>query len=165
MQELFKDVRDLPFFFSKELLESDCLFVFPTDVVKDSWVDWSVSHPEMTGTTAVPLDKFTAWDKFKGDFASSRDRGSGKGTVPALLRKLFVRNLISRNKTEGLFKSLIVPEYAGDALSFTDWIASMLPSLDFWHKSYADYLKKDGRSEGDDTDAENRDLLFLYREY
>lgn len=165
MHELFKDVRDLPVFFSKELLESDCLFVFPTDVVKDSWVDWIVSHPEMTGTSAVPLDKFTAWDKFKGDFASSRDRGSGKGTVPALLRKLFVRNLISRNKTEGLFKSLIVPEYAVDALSFTDWIASMLPSLNFWHKSYAGYLKKAGRSEGDDTDAENRDLLFLYREY
>lgn len=165
MQKLCKDVRDLPDFFSRERLSGDSLFVFSTDVVKDSWVDWIVSHPEQTGTSAVPLDKFTAWDKFKGDFASSRDRGSGKGTVPALLRKLFVRNLISRNKTEGLFKSLIVPEYAGDALSFTDWIASMLPSLDFWYKSYADYLKKAGRSEAEDTDALNQDLLFLYREY
>lgn len=165
MKELFCDLDGLAEFFNKERLEADSLFVFSTDVVKNSWIDWIVSHPELTGTSAVPLEKFTAWDKFKGDFASSRDKGSGKGTVPALLRKLFVRDLISRNKTEHLFKSLIVPEYADDALSFTDWIAAMLPSLDFWHKSYQDYLKKSGIAEGADRDAENQDLLFLYQAY
>lgn len=165
MKSLFFELSDLPDFFSRERLSGDSLFVFSTDVVKDSWIDWIVSHPEKTGMSAVPLDKFTAWDKFKGDFASSRDKESGKGTVPALLRKLFVRDLISRNKTERLFRSLIVPEYAGDALSFTDWMASMLPSLDFWHKSYLAYLKDAGIPEGGDADAENQDLLFLYREY
>lgn len=165
MKELFYNLDELPGFFSRDRLAGDSLFVFSTDVVKDSWIDWIVSNPARTGVTAVPLEKFTAWDRFKGDFASSRDRDSGRGTVPALLRKLFVRNLISRNKTEGLFRSLIVPAYAGDALAFTDWMASMLPSLDFWYKSYADYLKRKGISEAEDTDAENRDLLFLYREY
>ena len=164
MKELFCGLDGLPEFFSRERLAGDSLFVFSTDVVKDSWVDWIVSHPEKTGMSAVPLEKFTAWDKFKGDFASSKDSASGRGTVPALLRKLFVRNLISRNKTEGLFRSLIRADYADDALSFTDWMASMLPSLDFWHKSYVAALERKGLREGQDRDCENGDLLFLYRE-
>ncbi|MBP5464139.1 MAG: hypothetical protein J6Y13_03070, partial [Treponema sp.] len=165
MRELFYNLDELPDFFSRERLAGDCLFVFSTDVVKDSWIDWIVSNPERTGVSAVPLEKFTAWDKFKGDFASSKDKDSKKGTVPALLRKLFVSNLIRRNKTEKCFRSLVESDYADEAFSFTDWITSMLPPLHFWHERYRAFLQAKGMSEAQDTDAENQDLCFLYREY
>ena len=41
----------------------DSLFVFPTDVVQTSWINWTVKNPNESEVRAFNLDQFTAWDK------------------------------------------------------------------------------------------------------
>ncbi|MCK9168925.1 MAG: PD-(D/E)XK nuclease family protein [Treponema sp.] len=141
------------------------LFVFPTDIAASSWTDWIVSHPEESGVTSVPLERFTAWDTFKSSMMNAKVRDHR--SIPSLLRKIFIRRLISENSrkaSEGqpLFKSIINPVYAQNAYAFTDWIARILPSLEMWHKKYEVWLNK--RS-GSDSDEENQDYLTLYTRY
>ncbi len=149
-----------------ENLQNDAvLFVFPTDVAASSWADWIVSHPEESGVSSVPLERFTAWDTFKSSILSAKIEG--RKSIPSLLRKIFVRRLISENaqKTaagEPLFKSIINPAYAQNAYSFTDWTARILPSLELWHEKYESWL---GKRNGTDDDEENRDYSTLYALY
>ena len=60
--------------FKKYLPDENVLFVFSTDVVMNSWVDWCVCHEEESGVTAVPLERFVSWDKFKGQYASAEQK-------------------------------------------------------------------------------------------
>lgn len=43
------------------------LFVFPTEIQKNSWIDWAVSSKEC-GIGAVNKDQFIAWDQFKSQY-------------------------------------------------------------------------------------------------
>ena len=142
--------------FKQYLPDPNVLFVFSTDVVMNSWVDWCVCHEEESGVAAVPLERFVSWDKFKGKYVSASE--PGKTTVPALLRKLFVQDLIRRNAKAPFFKKIINPEFADSASSFTDWISKMLPSLQLWHTLITEHPE----IERDDEDS---DFEILYKEY
>ena len=149
-----------------ENLKNDTvLFVFPTDIAASSWADWIVSHSEESGVTSVSLERFAAWDTFKSSVMNAKVRDHR--SIPSLLRKIFVRRLISENarkasEGEPLFKSIINPVYAQNAYAFTDWIARILPSLEIWHDKYELWLKK---RNGNDSDEENHDYLTLYTVY
>ena len=147
--------------FKRYLPDPNVIFVFSTDVVMNSWVDWCVCHEEESGVSAVPLERFISWDKFKGAYASVEQ--ADKNVIPSLLRKIFVSNLIRRNASEKFFKKIINPDFADSADSFTDWIAKILPSLKLWH----DLMERSG-AEGAGTpapDEEDSDFEVLYNEY
>lgn len=140
------------------------IFVFSTDVVKNSWIDWLVMNTESSGTNTVPLERFTAWDNFKSEYISSSQQG--KCTIPSLLKKMFVRDLIRENGENLFFKKIISPEFAQDASSFTDWICGILPSLELWHKKYCAFIETNPENSGVvENDEENQDYLELYNRY
>lgn len=143
--------ENLSLIFKKYLPDPNVIFVFSTDVVMNSWIDWCVVNPEISGVDAVPLERFTAWDKFKSSFATSSQKG--KTAIPAVLRKVFVNNLLRQNALNPFFKKIINPSFAKDAYSFTDWISKMLPSLQLWHEK------------SEILDEEDEDYNELYKRY
>jgi hypothetical protein len=147
------------------------LFIFPTDVALNRWVDRLL---RLEGGT-VAMEQFTAWDNFKQE--SIRSRMQNKKSIPALLRKIFAGRLLEENaeavKKGGpgaaIFASLIPPEYASSASSFAPWISRILPQLGSWFekvsgKAVADITEEDAGSpafaRGDD-----RDLCILAGSY
>ena len=142
--------------FKQYLPDPSVLFVFSTDVVMNSWVDWCVCHEEESGVSAVPLERFVSWDKIKGEYVSASE--PGKSPVPALLRKLFVQDLIRRNAQAPFFKKIINPDFAQTAGSFTDWISKMLPSLQLWYTLITEHPEIT-------RDDEDSDFEILYKEY
>ena len=137
------------------------LFVFPSNVAADSWCDWAALNPAESCVQAVDLESFTAWDRFKGEFLSSKI--TDKTSIPSLLRKLFIRDLIHKNNMEQrLFKKIIPASDTDDATTyaFTDWLSGILPSLKLWHDAY-EALPQSERREDD----EDRDYQTIYREY
>lgn len=139
----------------KNILNENVLFVFSTDVVKNSWIDWVITSSNKTGVKSVSLERFVAWDNFKSSYITSSQEGLC--AIPSILRKLFVRNLILQNSKTPFFKKIINPDFATNAVSFTDWICSILPSLEMWHSRYEKSNLVD--------DEENQDYLLLYKRY
>ena len=131
-------------------------FVFPTQVAADSWADALLDSLE-TGTVA--MERFTAWDTFKG--SSIRSQQQDKTSIPSVMRRLFATRLIAENAAlvkegrEPLFRSLINPVYAQEASSFASWISSLLPQLALWKKHLGSAP----------ADAEDIDLERLYEAY
>ena len=153
--------QDMSQIFTEYLKDQSILFVFSTDVVMNSWIDWCVMHEKETGTSALPLERFISWDKFKGSYVSASE--PGKMPVPALLRKIFISSLIQKNAAQKFFKKIINPQFADTASSFTDWICRILPSLGLWHK-----LTFGAASSGSSSfkaDEEDRDYKTLYDNY
>ena len=109
------------------------LFVFPTDVAVSHWADRLL---RLRGGGTIPLEKFTAWDKFKQN--SIRAKVQNRKSIPPVLRKMFVTALIRENAElcargePPVFSSLIRAEWAGQAASFAGWITEMLPQLGSW---------------------------------
>ena len=68
------------------------LFIFPTDVASSRWADHLL---RLKGGGTVPMNKFTAWDKFKQK--SIKSKVVNKKSVPSALRKIFINRLISEN--------------------------------------------------------------------
>ncbi|MCR4899319.1 MAG: PD-(D/E)XK nuclease family protein [Treponema sp.] len=143
----------------ENLSDKNCIFVFSTDVVMNSWIDWCVCNEEESGVAAVPLERFISWDKFKGSYAGAQEEN--KSPVPSLLRKIFVRNLIQKNAQEPFFKKIINPQYAATAASFTDWICRMLPSLLLWHKRFEEASSTPEYT----ADDEDNDYELLFEHY
>lgn len=116
-----------------------------------------------------------AWDTFKAQ--SIRSQQQNRNSIPAVLRKMFVQQLIAENAArcgsgqQPLFKSFINPRYADTAFSFADWLTSMLPSLASWYRAFtqgADIQMTDETNAPDpDTAADNEDhdLLMLLLRY
>lgn len=167
VQELLKE----------QISNQNAVFVFPTDIACQKWADWAVKN---TGVKAVAMERFLAWDKFKGECI--RGKAENLRTVPSLMRKIFAAHLIEKNATEHFFKNLISQKYALEASSFADWLASMLPSLQMWKKlrDRQAALHSESFSRIDDenlksfyekyravsfTDDEDRDFQILYEEY
>ena len=105
-KRIFVKPQDMAQIFKTGLADDSNIFVFPTDVVMNSWIDWCVLHSEESGVSAVPLERFIAWDKFKGNYVSASE--PGKSPVPALLRKIFVRNLIQKMPAKNFSKRLLI---------------------------------------------------------
>jgi hypothetical protein len=112
----------------------EALFIFPTDVALNRWVDRLL---RLRGGT-VAMEQFTAWDSFKQE--SIRSRMQDKKSIPSLLRKIFTGRLLEENagavEKDGpraaIFVSLIPPEYSSSASSFAPWLARILPQLGSW---------------------------------
>ncbi|MGI0528853.1 PD-(D/E)XK nuclease family protein [Treponema socranskii] len=148
----------------ENLGQEDVVFVFPTDVALVSWAEWCVKNPQASGVKAVALERFIAWDTFKEKYAVAKE--SGRHAVPAVLRKVFVRNLIEKNAAavrsgKPLFKSIIHPQFAAEADSFADWIAKNLPLLKTWYEKISRYASDHPEA----ADDEDEDYLTLYRRY
>ena len=159
-KRIFVKPQDMAQIFKTGLADDSNIFVFPTDVVMNSWIDWCVLHSEESGVSAVPLERFIAWDKFKGNYVSASE--PGKSPVPALLRKIFVRNLIQKNAGEKFFKKIINPQFADSASSFTDWICRMLPSLGLWNRMM---FEAGGSGPAVEPDDEDLDYKLIYEKY
>lgn len=133
-------------------------FVFSTDVVMNSWIDYLITNPEKTGLSALPLERFTAWDKFKNNFLHSSEEN--KTSIPSILRKVFISNLIDKNAESPFFKRIINPDFKDHASSFTDWLTGLLPSLKLWHK-----LKEESGTPYDDEDSDYKTLYEKYSSF
>lgn len=163
MKEILLNPKDLPKIISNNLPDSNTIFVFSTDTVMNSWIDWIILNPEISGTDAVPFERFIAWDNFKRDYLSISKEGLT--AVPSLLRKLFVHNLIQQNAQKNInerFQVIINPqdEYAKNAESFAGWISDNLPSLNFWKNRF-----EKNKAEYGNMDSEDKDYDYLYNEY
>lgn len=148
----------------ENLGQEDVVFVFPTDVALVSWAEWCVKKPQASGVKAVALERFIAWDTFKEKYAVAKE--SGRHAVPAVLRKVFVRNLIEENAAavrsgKPLFKSIVHPQFAAEADSFADWIAGNLPLLKTWYEKFSRYASEHPEA----ADDEDEDYFTLYRRY
>lgn len=140
---------------TENISDSSAFFVFPTQIAADSWADALL---DSLGTGTIALERFTAWDTFKG--SSIRSQKQDKTSIPSQLRKLFAAKLIAENAERTaagspLFTSLINPEYADNASSFTDWISSLLPQLALWKE----------KQKAAPADPEDVDLERLYEAY
>ena len=145
---------------SNNIKDKTSIFVFPTDVVMNSWTDWIITHPEESGTTAVADECFMAWDNFKSSFVSANQEE--KTVIPSVLRKLYVSDLISRNSQlskEKRFQVIINPNYAKEAASFTDWLCDTLRSLHFWKTRLDENVPEELR------DEEDLEYCKLYDDY
>ena len=146
--------------------DENVVLVFPTDIAAKKWADWTVLN---TKTQSVAMERFLAWDTFKGECI--RARRKGRTSVPALMRNVFASWIVEKNRIEGgaVFKSLIKKDYADSSARFSGWIAKILPSLGVWKKYHdnAEYRAKIAErfgADGEELLAE-RDFETLYAEY
>jgi len=160
------------------------LFIFPTDVAASRWADHLLrilSTRRNTGTGGnatvsgtVAMEKFIAWDTFKQN--SIQSKVSNRKSVPSVMRKMFIAAIIQENaelcaqNKEPIFTSLIQPEWARQADSYTGWLAKILPQLGIWFRQTAGLapaqiredtgLKAAKNFSGDDRDMFNLALRY-----
>lgn len=140
----------------QHLGEPNTIFVFPTGLSATAWAEKMLDH-----VAAVAMERFIAWDSFKSE--AIRSRHQNKASIPSLMRKIFASHLIQENARavaaaeEPLFENLINPQFAQEAQSFTNWIASLLPSLETWRKNH--------QAAALELDAQDRDLQRLHQRY
>lgn len=128
-------------------------FVFSTDVVASSWFSWCVKNLNNSEKIfCIAAERFIAWDKFKSKYMQDDEKACKP--IPAQMRKIFTHNLLRRNKTEHFLKKIINPQYAENALSFSDWISSNLTSLKLWADKGFDL-----------SDEEECDYSLIFNEY
>lgn len=165
-----KEIKLNPDQIAKILIENiknpSTIFVFSTDTVMNSWIEYLITNPKISGLDALPLERFIAWDNFKGKYLHAREEG--KNSVPSILRKFFVLDLIEKNAAlpkEERFKVIINPddEFAKSAASFADWISKNLPSLHFWKKRLDQNAETYGPLDDEDKDYEK--IYQLYKDF
>lgn len=132
--------------------DNRCRFVFPTQMAADLWADRATLT---CGVSAVAMERFVAWDDFKGNSVKSKKQD--RESIPSVMRTVFATLLLEDNKKSTFIKKIIGPEYAKEAGGFTKWITSLLPSLSLWKKHI------DGKKI--ELDDEDKDLLEIYRRY
>lgn len=157
-------------YIKKNIKDNNVIFVFPTQVAAEGWADWVLKNSAETGVSSLSMNRFIAWDDFKGSHirAAQKDLQS----IRTLMRKVFASHIIEKNaqlceKGEPLFQSLITPKYAKNAASFSDWISKILPSLQLWkdyHES-EEYKALAKKKQICENDAEDHDYETLYEEY
>jgi hypothetical protein len=158
----------------KTLLENinnpNSLFVFPTDIAASSWAD----HILRLNGGSVAMNKFIAWDEFKQN--SIKSKVQNKKSIPSVLRKIFVSNLINENAKAAqqgktpVFSSLIKVDYAQIAAQFTPWLTSLLPQLGGWFNRITglqtdNILGKEAETAADKMEGDDRDIFALAQRY
>lgn len=154
------------------ITDQNTYYVFPTEIAASSWADRILCISDIG---SIAMERFMAWDTFKAQAVRSQQQD--KKSIPSVLRKMFVQQLIEENAErcrsgqKPVFESLVNPRYAEQALSFSDWIAKLLPPLASWYRAYTG--GGDVRSAGvADThgsvypaDGEDRDLVTIALRY
>lgn len=136
----------------KNISDKTIRFVFPTQMAADLWSDRATLN---CGVTAVAMERFIAWDDFKG--TSIKTKQQEKKSVPSVMRTIFATLLIEENKKSIFLKKIIAPQYAEESSGFVSWVAGLLPSLSMWKK----HLEENGNQ----PDEEDLDLLAIYNRY
>ena len=165
-KNLIIEPKNISSIFKQFLSDENYHFVFSTDVVMNSWIDWCVLNPEESGVSAVSLERFIAWDNFKSQFMAGGEEN--KTSIPALLRKLFIQDLLVKNSTELFFKKIINTEFANNYSSFVDWVSKILPSLKLWIKLRFNGIEPTLENQTElnaNLDEEDQDFLELYLRY
>ena len=149
----------------KECLEVNinnlkAFFIFSTDIACRTWADWCVINGK---TKAVAMERFMAWDNFKGCYL--RAKKEGQTAIPSLLRKLFILDFIRQNAEKDnddptKLKKIIAPEFADTAGAFADYLSKNLPSLNLWNTRMEMY-----RDDYGTWDLEDKDYKILYDTY
>lgn len=150
-------ISDLEFFFKEKIESQENHFVFTTDIVAQSWAEWCITENH-TSVRTVALERFLAWDKFKGAYVSAAKKDYT--VIPSILRQIFVYNLIKENIEKPFLKKIIRPEFSTTAYSFSEWLSQLLPGLYYWNKCIAN--NKDEYGELDDEDL---DLKCIFDKY
>ncbi|MBO7638332.1 MAG: hypothetical protein J6S91_05085 [Treponema sp.] len=155
--EFIKSVKEC---LEGNIMDPGAFFIFSTDIASRTWADWCVLKGK---ARAVALERFMAWDSFKGTFLRAREEG--KTAVPSMLRKLFVHDFIRQNaerKNDDPLKlqKIISPKYAETAAAFADYLSKNLSSLNLWKTRMEEY-----RDEYGTWDLEDRDYQMLYDAY
>ncbi len=135
------------------------IFVFPTQISARQWAEHILEIlPDGSGTVA--MDRFLAWDSFKGE--SIKSSKEHLISIPSVLRQMFAASFIGKNASSEppLFSYLIPEEYRTSAGNFTAWIAALLPQLHYW----AEHRLINGQLPSD-ADSEDTDLFTLYTAY
>lgn len=141
----------------KENLQNDqVFFIFPSEITAKTWAEKSLF---LSNQKAIQSNRFLAWDSFKG--TAIRSEKQNKKSIPGLLRKLFVENLLE-DSNNPFFKVLIPQEWAKIAPSFTSWITSLLPQLNNFKESIG---YNENKKSLENQDEENQDLLKLEKTY
>ena len=141
---------------NKYIGEQNGVFVFPTQTAADLWADKIITT---TKVSAVAMERFLAWDDFKGKSIKSHQKD--KTSIPSTMRQIFTAQLICDNAAEPFLTSLIPAEFSKTANGFQNWLSGLLPSLAIW-KTYYD---KKSEQEKINCDDEDKDLLKLYERY
>ena len=152
-----KELSSIESFLREKITDKNAVFVFPTDIVCQSWAEWCIIDAH-TSVKSVALERFLAWDQFKGKFLSAEKEDST--AIPSLLRKMFVYDIIRQNAESPFFKKIIRSEFAFTAYSFADWLEKNLPSLKMWKKKL-----DQNKSEYGELDEEDKDYELLYQKY
>lgn len=163
MKIVYKNPSDIPFVLNEYILNINAFFVFPSDIDCNSWSEWCVLNKDISGVSCVPVEKFIAWDKFKSTYLCATQKE--KTSIPSILRKVFVNNIIKQNieqtkKGNPIFTSIINQEYCEEGYSFVDWISKNISSLNLWYNKFVLLNKKE-----EELDNEDKDYLKLYLEY
>ncbi|MBQ0163069.1 MAG: PD-(D/E)XK nuclease family protein [Treponema sp.] len=147
--------------FSDEIVKSaitnniknqNTVFVFATQIAASMWADYTL---EFSGVTAVAMERFIAWDDFKG--SSIKSHQADRTSVPSTMRLVFAENIIRQNAENPFLKSIVKVEFAKTATRFSSWIANILPSLALWKKHF--------ESAGCVRDEEDDDYYEIYNRY
>ena len=77
---------------TKHILDENSVFVFSTEIACTSWQDKLLNDEIIE---AIPLEKFIAWDTFKGE--AVRSKIQDKTSIPSVLRKIFSSYIIEEN--------------------------------------------------------------------
>lgn len=136
----------------QHISEENAIFVFPTQIAAEMWSDRII---EISPVKAVAMERFIAWDDFKG--ASIRSSQKDKSSVPGTMRKIFSEVLLEENKKTPFLKSIILPQFVKYSKSFSSYISSILPSLKLWKT----YFEKSNR----EADEEDEDLMEIFTRY
>ncbi len=129
-----------------------CFFVFPTQMAADLWADRATF---VTSVTAVAVERFVAWDRFKSE--SIRSSHQDKKSVPSAMRQIFAASIIKSNAEKPFLSYIIAEKYSRSAGHFADWISGVLPELALWKRLFD--------SSGKAPDDEDKDYLQLYERY
>lgn len=147
--------------FSDEIVKStiknniknqNTVFVFSTQIAADMWADKTL---EFSGVAAVAMERFIAWDEFKG--ASIKSHQADRTSVPSTMRLVFAQNIIKQNAENPFLKSIVRVEFAKTATRFASWISDVLPSLAMWKN----HFEKSGCIRDDEDD----DYYEIYNRY
>ena len=72
----------------KYITDRNTYFVFPTEIAASMWADRATF---VTECSAVAMERFIAWDKFKGE--AVRSENQDRDSVPSIMRSIFAQSL------------------------------------------------------------------------